>query len=183
MRYFLSSFIFIKLVIQMRKLLLITSIFLLITLSCTQVYWQRNKVRSSGKQLNYSIAVEIKNTVPEIFNSTFNDLLKENCEKEFLRMGYKLTYKDKPDYLATITIKMDTFAVHGTYTYGQGNRTFWRTYKKDQVKAILFDYQIFNIKLARTKWLEQNDIYYFDDIDRNARRSINMIKYTIRYGK
>lgn len=183
MRYFLSSFIFVKLVFEMKKLLLLASIILLTTLSCRQVYWQRNKVRSSGKQLNYSIAVEIKNTVPEIFNPNFNQSLKENCEKEFLRMGYKLTYKDKPDYLATITISMDTFSINGTYTFGQGPRTIWQTYKRDKVKAILFDYQIFNIKLARTKWLEQNDIYYFDDVDRNAKRSINMIKYTIRYGK
>ena len=76
MRYFLSSFIFVKLVFEMKKLLLLASIILLTTLSCRQVYWQRNKVRSSGKQLNYSIAVEIKNTVPEIFNPNFNQLLK-----------------------------------------------------------------------------------------------------------
>ena len=81
MRYFLSSFILIMLRFEMRKLLLFASIILLTAVSCRQVYWQRNKVRSSGKQLNYSIAVEIKNTVPEIFNTTFNDLLKENCEK------------------------------------------------------------------------------------------------------
>lgn len=152
-------------------------------LSCHQVYWQRNKVRV-GKRLNQSIRVDIENKVPQIFNSSFNARLKETCEKEFVRMGYTLKYKEQPDFIATITIGMDSFNVEGIYTFhSAGITSFFRTYKKDNVRAILFNYNMVNTRYKTVKWQENNDIYYFDDTDRNSRRSNNMIKYTIRYGK
>lgn len=169
---------------KITSLSVVTSCLLISFISgCHQVYWQRNKVRV-GKRLNQSVKVEINNQVPYVFNTDFNAKLKSTCEKEFTRMGYTLQYKELPDFIATITISMDSFKVEGVYTFhSAGLTSLFRTYKKDNVKAILFNYNMVSTKYKTVKWQENNDIYYFDDSDRNSRRSNNMIKYTIRYGK
>jgi hypothetical protein len=151
--------------------------------SCHQLYWQRNKVRVSPKHKTLTVDVQIINKVPEIFTTDFGERLKDACKNEFERMGYNTNFKDSADLVAFVTIGMDSFTVKGSYALSQGRESFWRMYKRDQVKAILFDYKIYDRKRLLTRWTNQNDIYYFSDEARNTRRSINMIRYTIRYGK
>ena len=163
--------------------ILLTATMLLLISSCQRVYWQRNKVRSGKKKLP-SMEVYIENKVPYIFTTDFTDKLKQTCQKEFKKMGFTLTYKDTPDFVTVVKINMDSFATSGVYTFGAGGPTsFWKTYKRNNVRAILFDYKITDTKFKNVKWTNQNDIYYFADAYRNSQRSSNMIKYTIRYGK
>ncbi|MFN7313850.1 MAG: hypothetical protein ACK5UI_10255 [Bacteroidota bacterium] len=151
-------------------------------IACKQQYWYRNKVKIE-RTVVQSIKVEIENKVPFIFNDRFERDLINDCEKEFIKMGYTTAFKDTPDYVATIQIGLDSFPVKGIYRFGMGGpSSFLRAYKKESVKAILFRYQLFNTRFQTFKWFEENDIYYFDDNDKNSRRSRNMIKYTIRYG-
>lgn len=157
---------------------------LIILSSCHQLYWQRNKIRIRQKQEKPSIEVRIKNKTPYIFNRAFSDELRKVCEEEFVRIGYTTEIKDTPDYIAFIKVDLDSFPVSGVYVFGMGGpSTFWRPYRKEKVYAILFDYRIINNRGTTVKWEEHNDIYYFDNIERNSRRSKNMVKYTIRYGK
>jgi len=157
-------------------------IFCVLLIGCKQQYWYRNKVKI-GRTAMQSVQVQIVNTVPFIFNNRFETDLIKDCEKEFIKMGYTTTFKDSPDYVATIHIGLDSFPVKGIYRFGMGGpSSFLRAYKKESVKAILFRYQLFNTRFRNIKWFEENDIYYFDDNDKNSRRSRNMIKYTIRYG-
>ncbi|MES2690713.1 MAG: hypothetical protein V4658_09940 [Bacteroidota bacterium] len=152
--------------------------------SCQQIYWQRSKVRVRQPLRAPSIQVFVNNHRSPFFNETFNKDLKTICEKEFLRMGYCLNFKDTPDFTATVKIDMDSFSTKGYYVIGTGGPGFfWKHYRKDKVYAILFDYKISNTRNKKTKWEEKNDIYFFDNINRDSRRSINMVKYTIRYGK
>ncbi|MCU0423680.1 MAG: hypothetical protein MUC81_12810 [Bacteroidia bacterium] len=164
------------------RILFITLI--IFTLSaCNKLYWHRSKVRV-GKKPIASIQVKINNRAPHIFNSNFNTDLEKTCEKEFIKMGYTTSYKDTPDYIAFVTVSYDSFPTQGIYYYGLGGATlFTRHYRKEKVYAILFNYLIVHTKFKSTKWENKNDIFYFDNADRNSRRSINMVKYSIRYGK
>lgn len=152
--------------------------------SCQQLYWQRNKVRVRQPAKPFSIQVFISNNKSPFFTETFNSDLKTICEDEFVRMGYCLKFKDTPDFTATVKIDMDSFATRGYYVIGTGGPGFfWKAYRKTRVYAILFDYKITNTRNKKTKWEEKNDIYFFDNVNRDSRRSKNMVKYTIRYGK
>ncbi len=151
--------------------------------ACHQLYWQRNKVRVSPKHRTLTVDVRIINKVPGIFTADFDERLKSACNNEFERMGYKTFFKDSADLIAFVTIGLDSFTVKGTYALSQGRESFWQMYRRDHVKAILFDYRIMDRRSLLTKWSNQNDIYYFYDESKNSRRSINMIRYTIRYGK
>jgi hypothetical protein len=164
--------------------LLFTALLMLTLSACHKHYWQRNKIRIRQQQKKPSIEVRIRNKTPYIFNLTFTDELKTVCEQEFERMGYTIAQTDSPDYIAFIRVDMDSFPVTGVYVFGMGGpSSFWRPYRKEKVYAILFDYRIVNNRSTTVKWEERNDIYYFDNAERNSRRSKNMVKYTIRYGK
>ena len=166
------------------KIAILFTAITLITLSgCRRLYWQRDKVRAVNKTYQ-SMEVYIENKVPYIFNPDFDTKLKSTCKVEFERMGYTFSYKDTPDFVTVVKINMDSFATSGVYTFSAGGPTsFWKTYKRNNVRAILFDYKINNTKNKTVKWANQNDIFYFYDAYRNSQRSNNMIKYTIRYGK
>lgn len=164
-----------------QKLLLICCV-LLINLSCNQIYWQRNKIRVSSRYRNQRIELIINNTTPQIFTQKFEAELREACKKEFKRIGAIVDFTEKPDFTATVTIKTDSFNIKGTYALTVDKESTWHMYKKDHVKAILFNYSIFDLKRNLLNWTQQNDIYYFNDETRNSRRSINMIRYSIRYG-
>lgn len=166
------------------KIAILFTAITLITLSgCQRLYWQRDKVRAVNKTYQ-SMEVYIENKVPYIFNPDFDTKLKSTCKVEFERMGYTFIYKDTPDFVTVVKINMDSFATSGVYTFSAGGPTsFWKTYKRNNVRAILFDYKITNTKNKTVKWDNQNDIFYFYDAYRNSQRSNNMIKYTIRYGK
>lgn len=155
----------------------------LLTGSCRQLHWQRAKVRVRSTGKVYSVEVVIENKKPYLFKEGFNEKLKAVCGREFEKLGYTLKYKDKPDYIALIRIDMDSFSTSGYAVVGGGGPTsFWRPYRKDRVYALLFDYALTSTRFSTPKWVEKNDIYFFGDIDRDTRRSLNMIKYTIRYG-
>ncbi|MBP9187078.1 MAG: hypothetical protein KBE91_10495 [Bacteroidia bacterium] len=152
--------------------------------SCNRLYWQRNKVRAAKRKQHQTMQLYINNKVPYIFNDDFNELVEKNCKKEFEKLGYSFNYKDTPDFVTVIKINMDSFTTSGVYTFNTGGTSsFWRTYKRNSVRAILFDYTITNTKFKTIKWSNQNDIYYFNDANTNSKRSNNMVKYTIRYGK
>lgn len=161
------------------------AIVLVVTLcSCQQMYWQRSKVRVRQPARPLSIQVFITNNKSAFFTENFNKNLQTVCEKEFERMGYCLNFKDTPDFMATVKIDLDSFSTKGYYVVGTGGPSFfWKAYKKTRVYAILFDYKISNTRTRKTKWEEKNDIYFFDNMNRDSRRSTNMVKYTIRYGK
>ena len=166
-----------------KNAILLTAIILITLSGCQRLYWQRNKVRTGNKSYQ-SMEVYIENKVPYIFNLDFDAKLKNTCKTEFERMGYTFNYKDTPDFITVIKINMDSFATSGVYTFGAGGPTsFWKTYKRNNVRAILFDYTITSTKYNTVKWANKNDIFYFYDAYRNSQRSMNMIKYTIRYGK
>lgn len=167
----------------MKRTTILLFILALTLTNCGRLYWQRNKVRSTGKNLNRSMGVQIDNRVPHIFTNDFEEQLKEECTKEFIRMGYKINYTDSPDYWCFVKINLDSFKVSGVYAFSSARLITWRTIEKAKVYSIMFDYQIKHAKTHRNKWVGQNDIYYFDNIYRNTKRSINMIKYSIRYGK
>lgn len=152
--------------------------------SCNQLYWQRNKVKAAKKKQLHTMQLYIDNKVPYIFNDEFNSRIEKNCKKEFEKMGYSFNFKDTPDFVTVIKINMDSFPTSGVYTFNSGGTTsFWRTYKRNNVRAILFEYTITNTKFKTIKWSNQNDIYYFNDANINSKRGNNMVKFTIRYGK
>lgn len=155
----------------------------IIIIGCNKIYWHRAKVSSSVVKTQ-SIIVQINNTVPYAFKPDFNKELKKYCEVEFARMGYKIKETLPADFVATITINKDSFPVNGSYVFSKGGSSyFWQAYKKTKVHALLFKYDIKHTINNATKWHEENDVYYFDDVYKNSRRTKNMIKYTIRYGK
>lgn len=159
--------------------------------ACHRIHWQRNKVRvrthaeASSEQYvtKPSISIRVNNRSPYIFSPEFTDELKLICEKEFERLGYEPMQGDATDYLANIRIEIDSFPVTGVYVFGKGGpSSFWKPYRKEKVYAIVFDYELIDNKYKSIRWKESNDIYYFDDPERNTRRSKSMVKYTIRYG-
>lgn len=167
-----------------RSILFCAAIIMLVLSSCHKLYWQRNKIRIRQQHKKPSIEVRIKNKAPHIFNRGFTDELKAVCEEEFLRIGYIISQTDSPDYVAFVRVDMDSFPVTGVYVFGMGGpSSFWKPFRKEKVYAILFDYRIVGNRSNTVKWEEHNDIYYFDNAERNSRRSKNMVKYTIRYGK
>jgi hypothetical protein len=128
------------------------------------------------------VEILIENTTPKTFDANFDRELLEACKNEFKRIGAIVDFEENPDYTAIVTIKLDSFNIKGTYAITSGKGSSWHMYRKDHVKAILFDYKVFDTKRKVTNWAQQNDIYYFENETRNTRRSINMIKYTFRYG-
>ena len=134
------------------KIAILFTAITLITLSgCQRLYWQRDKVRAVNKTYQ-SMEVYIENKVPYIFNPDFDTKLKSTCKVEFERMGYTFSYKDTPDFVTVVKINMDSFATSGVYTFSAGGPTsFWKTYKRNNVRAILFDYKINNTKNKTVK--------------------------------
>jgi hypothetical protein len=167
----------------MRITLLLLTVSTILFCSCNKLYWHRTKYRVRQPVKPPSIEVEILNKVPSLFQEDFNEKLKEVCEKEFYKIGYCRNTKPEPDYRATITISMDSFATKGIYYISEGRASFFKPYERSKVFAILFDYQLINVKYKKVKWVDKNDIFFFNNQRKDARRSKNMVKFTIRYGK
>jgi hypothetical protein len=151
--------------------------------SCQQRYWYRNKI-DNGTSKKYSVKINMVNEAPGFIEQSFVDVMRKAAAKELRKKGYFEVPIDSPQFLFTLTIKVDSFNAGVKYftkslaTYTEKPADAPYAFKRT-VKAILFQCEMKSYKRGRRKWEISDDIYYFGEY-RDIGRSEGMVRYLIK---
>jgi len=164
---------------------------LFIISGCGKRYWYRIKIRGQYKS-THAIKIEVRNYSPEFLSKAFEDKLIEVSRRQLKKVGYIVSPKDSPVFRFVLSMRVDSFnavlrenqrpsfVVQNPYDFSLKQSQM--NYYRNAVKNLLFECQFLPYKNPIPNWTVQNDLYFFNDYQRDLGRSAGMVRYIIKYG-
>lgn len=174
----------------MHKLLrysLLVVVIILFFSSCQRRYWFRIKLRNEYKR-THATKIDIVNYSPNVLSKNFELVMLAACKKQLKKAGYVFSPKDTPAFRFELTLEVDTFSIGDkgyrrspipSNIFKQGQ--YFYNYRNN-VKAILFECNMYPYKKSIPNWSSRQDNYFFNDEERDLGRSVGTVRYLIRYG-
>lgn len=155
---------------------LLLILFILLAASCRQRYWYRSVVWSHSKPY-LPITIKVVNESPFFVSHRFEQEIQKACEKQLARRGYYVNAKSSK-YQFVLNIKVDSFFVKGlAYIGGYRSSTYEYSGK---VLSIMFECAMYDPKRKWNIWKKENELYFFNQENRDLRRSKSLVRYLIR---
>lgn len=164
---------------------------LLLLSSCQQRYWFRIKLRNEYKR-THSIRIDVNNYSPQFLGPEFVQYMRDASKKQLKKEGYIISPKDTPAFRFVLSMYVDSFnatiltnnkpgfITNNPNSFSLTNPNVYKF--RNSVKAILFECQLMPYKNPIPNWSERNDLYFFNDYERDIGRSVGMVRYLIRSG-
>ncbi len=165
----------------MKNITLLLCLLLMIS-GCQQRYWYRMKFDFFTPKPRKKVAVIINNYADDWLEPNFDKVMQKKCEIIFKRKKFDIASPDTADFVFYLDVIIDSFNVAGiAWRLDEKSRTDVSpySYKRQGVKAIMFNYKMVRRKEKVIEWKETNDLFYYDDY-RDLGRSVGMVRYTIK---
>lgn len=159
----------------------VISILLLFSLSsCQQRYWYRNKIQLTLSTKKEIVRITVINESPNHFVKNIEKKLIQVSARELKRRGLVLDTLRKPLFDFIVTMRIDSFDTKGIAFHSIPNSFISYPYSQRNVKAVLFTYQLKNLKTGQVVSSFGNELYYHGIGTKDLSRCMQMVKYSIR---
>lgn len=164
--------------------------------ACQKRFWYRDKVKKIAHFENLpgrTVNVRIENYSPEFISKKAEEMMSQAAIKALERKGFIKSRKDTADLEFFIFLRVDSFYVYasrGGATMGNNNshlvtktpmnlskNGFW---EKPTVRELTMSYRLYSYKTGKVYWSLDDGLFFFNDEERDTRRSMGMIRYAVQ---
>lgn len=159
---------------------------------CEKRYWYRQKVRvftfnRKVKTMRYTV----NNFSPQFLSNKYEKEMEDYGFKKLYKKGFEESKRDTPQYIVTISFRVDSFKTEYSRHFMVG-----RTYRvrksddsnpiyeyyagSDMVKQITIEYSLYHVKTQFKLWETKSELYFLDNEWRDISRSKSMMGDALR---
>ncbi|MFI5221994.1 MAG: hypothetical protein ACHQK8_06700 [Bacteroidia bacterium] len=152
------------------------------TAGCRQRYWYRVKVDMLGSfyPKEKTIHLTVTNMSKKYLSRMFENNMRMYCLQRLKKYGYIETTRDTADYNFTLMFWVDSFHVKGIWYMPIELRTYTPYDYSHSIYQLTIQYDLRFFKDNVHFWDFKNQIYFFNNENKDLRRSKSMMRYSLR---